>query len=54
MNDRVFISQVSTADLHVTVRGQLATAELPLGDALEPRSLEVVRLDAALRGRPVR
>jgi len=31
-----------------------APSQLPLGDALEPRPLEVVGLDAALGGRPLR
>src|SRR5262245_47861494 len=47
-------AEVAPADLHVPILGQLAPAQLPLGDALEPGALEVVRLDAALRGRSLR
>jgi hypothetical protein len=36
--------------LHVPILGQRAPAELPLGDALEPGSLEVVGFDAPLGG----
>src|SRR6516165_6068871 len=31
------------ADLHVVILGQLAPAQLPRGDALEPGPLEIVR-----------
>ena len=48
------LAQVPPADLHVPVVGQLALAQLPLGDALEPRPPKVVRLDAALGGGPLR
>ena len=41
------LTQVPPADLHVPILGQLAPSQLPLGDALEPRPLEVVRLYAA-------
>jgi len=37
-----------SADLHIPVLAQLAPAQLPLGDALEPGPLEVVRRDAPL------
>jgi hypothetical protein len=42
------LAQVPPADLHVPILGQLPAAQLPLSDALEPRPLEIVRLDAAL------
>jgi hypothetical protein len=45
--------QIPPADLHVAVLGQLAPVEFALGDALEPSSLEIVRLDAALGGGPL-
>jgi hypothetical protein len=48
------LAQIPPADLDIPILGQLAPAQLPLGDALEPGSLEVVRLDAAFRGRPLR
>jgi hypothetical protein len=38
------LSQIPPADLDVSVLGQLTPAQLPLGDGLEPRPLEVVRL----------
>jgi len=47
-------AQVSPADLDVPILGQLASAQLPLGHALEARPLKVVRLDAALGGGPLR
>jgi hypothetical protein len=43
------LEQVPPADLDIPVLGQLAAAQFPLDDALEPRSLEVVCLDAPLR-----
>jgi hypothetical protein len=46
--------QVAPADLDIPILGQLVATQLPLGDALEPGSLEVVRLDTALRGGPLR
>jgi len=48
------LAQVPPADLDIPILGQLAPSQLPLGDALEPGSLEVVRFDAPLRGRPLR
>ena len=39
------------ADLHVPILGQLPPTDLPLGDALEPGTLEIVGLDAPLRRR---
>lgn len=30
------LAQVSLADLHIPILGQLAPVQLPLGDALEP------------------
>ena len=36
---------VPPADLHIPILGQLASAQLPLGDALEPGPLEVVGFD---------
>jgi hypothetical protein len=42
------LAQVPPANLHVPVLGQLAAAQLPLGDALELAPLEVVRLHARL------
>jgi len=44
----------SPADLDIPVVGQLAPSQFPLGDAFEPRPLEIVRLAAVLRGRPLR
>ena len=46
--------QIPPTDLDVPILGQLALWQLPLGDALEPRPLKVVRLDSALGGRPLR
>jgi hypothetical protein len=43
-------AQVASGDLDIPIRGQLPPAQLPLGDALEPGPLEVVRLDTLLRG----
>ena len=43
-----------SADFHVPGLGQLGLAELPLNDAFEPGALEIVGLDAALGGGPVR
>jgi hypothetical protein len=48
------LPQVAPADLHVPILGQLAPAQLLLSDALEPGPLEIVRLNAALGGRPLR
>jgi hypothetical protein len=48
------LAQVSSADLHVPILVQLAPAQLPLGDALKTGPLDVVRLDAPFRGRPLR
>jgi len=48
------LAQIPSADLDIPVPGQLAPAQLPLSDALEPRSLKVVRLDAPLIGGPLR
>jgi hypothetical protein len=48
------LAQIAPADLDIPVLGQLAPAQLPLRDALEPGSLKVVRLDAALGDRPLR
>jgi hypothetical protein len=45
---------VPPADLDIPVLGQLTPAQLPLGDTLEPGFLEVVSLDAPLRGGPFR
>ena len=47
-------AEIPPADLHGPILDQLASAQLPLGDALEPRPLEVVRLDAPLGRRPLR
>jgi hypothetical protein len=44
------LAQVPPADLDIPVLGQLAAAQLPLSDAIEPGSLEVVGLDAAFGG----
>ena len=45
-------SEVAPSDLNVAAVGQLTAADLPLSDKLEPSSLQVVRLQAALlRGR---
>jgi hypothetical protein len=48
------LPQVAPADLDIPVRGQLAPAQLPLGDALELGPLEIVGFDAPLGGRPLR
>jgi hypothetical protein len=48
------LARVSPADLDVPNLAQLAPAQLPLCDALEPGPLEVVRLNAALGGGPLR
>jgi hypothetical protein len=46
-NDRSSrLTQIPPADLHIPILGQLAPAQLPLGHALEPGPLEVVRLGA--------
>ena len=45
--------QVSPADLDIPILGQLTPAKLPLGNALEPRPLEVVCFDASLRRGPL-
>jgi hypothetical protein len=45
------LAQVPLADLNIPILGQLSATQLPLGDALKPGRPEVVRLDAALRGR---
>ena len=47
------LAQVAPADLHVPILGQLAPAQLPLGDALEPGPLKEGGRDAALRGGPL-
>ena len=39
------LAQVAPVDFIVPVLGQLAPAQLPLGDALEPGPLEVVGFD---------
>jgi hypothetical protein len=44
------LAQIASADLHIPVLGQLAPAQLPLGDGLEPGPLEVVSLDTPLGG----
>jgi hypothetical protein len=38
-------AQIPPADLNIPVLGQLAPAQLPLSDALEPGPLEVVGFD---------
>ena len=43
------LSQIATSDLDVAVRGQLATANLPLGDEFEPSPVKVVGIEAAFR-----
>ena len=48
------LEQVPPADFDIPILGQLAPPQLPLSDALEAGSLEVVRLDAALGGWPLR
>jgi hypothetical protein len=45
--------QVAPGDLDVAVFGQLAPAELAFGDALETRSLKVVRFNTPLGSRPL-
>jgi hypothetical protein len=42
------LTQIASAYLHVPVLGQLAPAQLPAGEALEPGPLEVVSLDTAM------
>ena len=41
--------QVAPTDLNIPILDQLAPAQLPLSDALEPGPLEIVRLDAPLQ-----
>jgi len=53
MSTTVDLAQVPPADLGIPVVGQTPAAQLPLGDTLEPGSLEVVRLDAPLGGGPL-
>jgi hypothetical protein len=48
------LAQITPANLDVPVLSQLPPAQLPPSDALEPGPLEVVRLDAPLRGGPFR
>ena len=48
------LAQIPRTDLDIPILGQLALAQLPLGDALKPGSLEVVRLNAPLRCGPFR
>jgi len=48
------LPQIPPADLDIPVLGHPAPSQLPFGNALEPRPLEVVRLDAPLRSRPLR
>jgi hypothetical protein len=40
--------KIPPADLDIPVLGQLAPAQLPFGDALEPGPLEIISLDAPL------
>ena len=44
----------SPADLDIPILGQLASAQLPLGDALELGPLEIVGFDAPLGRGPLR
>jgi hypothetical protein len=44
------VPQVALGDLYVAVFGQLAPAQLPFGNALEPGPLQVAGFDASLRG----
>lgn len=46
------LPQVPPADLDSPIFGQLASAQCPPGDALEPGSLEIVRLGPPFRGGP--
>jgi hypothetical protein len=48
------LAQIPSADLDIPVLGQLASPGLPIGGALKPGPLEVVRLDALLEGGPLR
>lgn len=45
------LPQIATGDLDITVVGQLPTPNLPFGDQFEPRPVEVLRFEAALRRR---
>jgi hypothetical protein len=47
-------SRKPPADLDVRILGQLPAAEFTLGDALEPRPLEIVGFDAPLGGGSLR
>ena len=47
-------AHIPPVDLHIPVLGQLAPAQLPLGDALEPGPLEIVGLHALFGGGPLR
>jgi hypothetical protein len=42
------LTQAPPADLHIPILGQLAPGQLPVGNPLEPGSLEIVSLDAPL------
>ena len=46
-------AEIRPADLHISIFGQLAAAQLPLGDALEAAPLEVVGFHALLGGGPL-
>jgi len=45
---RGFLSHIAAVDLDIAVIGQLSAAQLPLGDVLEPRSVQVITLNAPL------
>jgi hypothetical protein len=44
-----FLSHIAAVDLGIAVIGQLSTAQLPLGDVLEPRSVQVITLNGTVR-----
>ena len=45
--------QITTGDLDVAIIGQFPSTQLPLGDYLKAGALEMERLDAPLRRRPL-
>jgi hypothetical protein len=46
---RGFLSHIAAVDLDIAVIGQLSAAQLPLGDVLEPRSVQVITLNGTVR-----
>jgi hypothetical protein len=46
----ICVPEIPPGDFNVAIVGDLTLAQLTLGDALEARSLQMIGLDAALRG----